>query len=98
MRCNNPLDHEPHEYLADSDAVTLSPCEGGPRLYTAEEVARLQDSEVRLILKGLLNGLTQARDQRGALPPAQSAVQAAQRQGEVYGLNVAIAAVRRRIK
>jgi hypothetical protein len=67
-------------------------------LYTAEEVGRLQDSEVRLILKGLLNGLTQAREQREHLPAAQTAVQAAQRQGEIYGLNVAIAAVRRRMR
>lgn len=27
-RCLNPLSHEPHEWLADSDAVTLSPCDG----------------------------------------------------------------------
>lgn len=66
--------------------------------YTDEEVARLQDSEVRLVLKGLLNGLTQAREQREVLPAAQTAVQAAQRQGEVYGLNVAIAAIQRRIR
>jgi hypothetical protein len=66
--------------------------------YTDEEVARLQDSEVRLVLKGLLNGLTQAREQREVLPAAQTAVQAAQRQGEVYGLNVAISAIRRRIR
>jgi hypothetical protein len=28
MTCLNPLRHGPHEYLADSDAVTLSPCPG----------------------------------------------------------------------
>ena len=66
--------------------------------YTDEEVARLQDSEVRLVLKGLLNGLTQAREQREVLPAAQTAVQAAQRQGEVYGLNIAISAIQRRIR
>lgn len=29
MPCRNPLDHGPHEYLADADAITLSPCPGG---------------------------------------------------------------------
>lgn len=28
MPCRNPLDHAPHDYLADSDAITLSPCPG----------------------------------------------------------------------
>lgn len=28
MPCRNPLDHDAHEYLADADAITLSPCPG----------------------------------------------------------------------
>lgn len=28
MRCMNPEPHGPHQYLADADAVTMSPCAG----------------------------------------------------------------------
>lgn len=66
--------------------------------YSNEDVARPQDSEVQLILRGLLNGLTQARDQRAKLPPAETSIQAAERRGEVYGINMAIAAIRRRMR
>lgn len=70
------------------------------RLYTAEEVARLQESEVRNVLKGLLRNLTDVRNQRGAAPlelPRDRSVQL-QRMAEIEGLNIAIAAVRRRIR
>lgn len=56
--------------------------------YTVEDVARLQDSEVRLILKGLLRSLTEVRDQQTKSGHADVA----------HGLNIAIAAVRRRIR
>ena len=69
-------------------------------LYTEEEVARLQDSEVRLILKGLLRNLTDVRTQRGATPIKlpEGRDQQLKRMGEIEGLNIAIAAVRRRIR
>jgi hypothetical protein len=28
MKCNNALGHPPHKFLADSDAITYSQCEG----------------------------------------------------------------------
>ena len=69
-------------------------------LYTAEQVAHLQQSEVQLILKGLLRNLTEVRAQRGAerisLPEGRG--QQLKRMGEIDGLNIAIAAVRRRIR
>lgn len=74
------------------------------RLYTAEEVARLQDTEVKLVLKGLLRNLEDVRTQRGAslqgsLVLASSAGRYRERQrGEIEGLNIAIAAIKRRIR
>lgn len=68
------------------------------RVYSAEEVAELQVSEVRLVLRGLLAGFTQARDQRAALPPSADPVRAAERRGELHALNIAIAAVKRRMR
>ena len=55
------------------------------------EVARLQDSEVQLVLKGLLRNLTQVRDQ-------QAAGTTQRQKGAAEGLNIAIAAVKRRIR
>lgn len=55
------------------------------------EVARLQQSEVQLILKGLLRNLTDVRDQ-------QAKGAGAHRNGVVDGLNIAISAVRRRMR
>lgn len=66
------------------------------KLKAYEDEIRAQ--ERREVMRGLLSGLTQAREQRTKLPPAQSAVQAAERRGEIYGLNTAIAAIRRRMK
>lgn len=63
------------------------PCPG----FREAEVARLQDSEVQLILKGLLRNLTQVRDQ-------QAAGRTQRQKGVVEGLNIAIAAVRRRVR
>lgn len=61
------------------------------RLYTEAEVAHLQQSEVQIILKGLLRNLTEVRNQ-------QAQGTAADRNGVVDGLNIAISAVRRRIR
>ena len=69
-------------------------------LYTEEEVVQLLQSEAQLILKGLLRNLTEVRAQRGAerisLPEGRD--QQLKRMGEIDGLNIAIAAVRRRIR
>lgn len=65
------------------------PCPG----YT--DVARLQDSEVQLILKGLLRNLTEVRQQQLAEPEH---LRTMRKQGTIEGLNIAIAAVRRRIR
>lgn len=66
----------------------------GERLYTAEEVGQLQASEAQIILKGLLRNLTEVRKQQ-----AQGTGQGpGHRNGVVDGLNIAIAAVRRRIR
>lgn len=68
-------------------------------LFTTEEVARLQDSEVRLVLKGLLRLLNDIRAQRvaGDCPQMSRSIRD-RRRGEIWGLEVAIAAVRRRLR
>lgn len=64
------------------------------RLYTEAEVAHLQQSEAQIILKGLLRNLTEVRNQQ-----SQGTGQgAAHRNGVVDGLNIAISAVRRRVR
>lgn len=98
MSCKNPLPHGPHDFLADSDAVTLSPCPGRENLYTEAEVARLQDSEVRTVLKGLLRNLTDVRRQRGVIEDDAPLARKLQMRGEIEGLNIAISAVKRRIR
>lgn len=68
--------------------------------FTSEDMERWADQEVRKVLKGLLRNLTDVRTQRGAasftLPDGRIAQ--LKRQGEIEGLNIAIAAVRRRIR
>lgn len=68
------------------------------RLFTAEEVARLQESEVRVVLKGLLRNLTEVRKQRGMIEDGAPLARRMQIRGEIEGLNIAISAVRRRIR
>ena len=64
------------------------------------EVAQAQDSEVNIILKGLLRNLTEVRKQRGATPVnlPEGRAQQLRRMGEIEGLNIAIAAITRRIR
>lgn len=62
------------------------------RLYTAREVGEAQYSEATFILKGLLRNLTEVREQQSKGPASQH------RDGVIDGLNIAIAAVRRRIR
>lgn len=64
-----------------------------------EEVARLQDSEVRIALKGLLRNLLEVRGQRQAsLKLGMTPVRHARRVGEIWGLDIAINAVKRRLQ
>lgn len=61
-------------------------------LYTEEEVARLQASEAKVVLKGLLRNLEDVHAQRLKSEPSE------RRGGELWGLGVAISAVKRRLK
>lgn len=67
--------------------------------YTEAEVARLQDSEVKLVLRGLVTSLENVRTQRRAsLDRARTATACAQLAGEIAGLTVAINAIKRRLR
>lgn len=71
------------------------------KVYTEEEVARLQGVEVQNALKGLLRNLEAVREQRQASAlAALHALEPAwyQYRGEVVGLNIAIQAVKRRLR
>lgn len=69
------------------------------RLYTAEEVARLQESEVKAVLKGLLHNLEDVLAQRTAGHHRRvTPVAYARREGEIWGLKLTIQAVKRRIR
>lgn len=68
------------------------------RLYTEAEVAHLQQSEAQIILKGLLRNLTEVRAQRGVPRAGATKVELERQRGEINGLNIAIAAVRRRLR
>lgn len=63
------------------------------RLYTEKEVAELQASEAKVVLEGLLRNLADVRIQR-----IRSTSGDARQQGEIWGLDVAIKAIRRRIR
>ncbi len=68
------------------------------RLYTEKEVARLQAQEAKLVLKGLLRNLEDVRRQRGTVEDGAPLARKLQVRGEIEGLNIAIAAVKRRIR
>jgi hypothetical protein len=66
-------------------------------LYTEKEVGELQVKEAGLVMKGLLRNLVEVRRQWSTGPSGgETATEAALRRARVYGLNVAIGAVRRR--
>lgn len=69
------------------------------RMYTAEEVAALQVSEVNLILKGLARTLEQVKAQR-SMPhqPGTHERYLERQRGELNGLDIAIRAVKRRMR
>lgn len=67
--------------------------------YTEEEVARLQAAEAKLVLKGLQAVLEEIKRQRSA--PLRAGVHPRYRErqlGELNGLNIAIAAIHRRLR
>jgi len=68
------------------------------RLYTAAEVGELQAKEATLILKGVLRNLQEVRAQRVASADKGCKADRVWNQGQIYGLDVAIAAIRRRIR
>lgn len=55
MPCRNPLDHGPHEYLADADAITLSPCIGRSIMKLPE--SREEFEQIRGRQKGKIESL-----------------------------------------
>lgn len=71
----------------------------GERLYTEEEVGALQASEARLVMKGLLRNLEDVLAQRTAGHHRRvTPVAYARREGEIWGLKLAIQAVKRRLR
>lgn len=70
------------------------------KVYTEEEVARLQGVEVQNALEGLLRSLEAVRELRQASALGAELLEPAwyQYRGEVAGLDTAIQAVRRRLR
>lgn len=66
--------------------------------YTEAEVARLQDSEVKLVLRALVASLETVRDQRSASAAAARGITKAHIRGEIAGLTIAINAIKRRLR
>lgn len=60
-----------------------------------EEVAVAQDSEVQRAMKSLLHALTEVRNQQANSPISTWTMR---KQGTIEGLNIAIAAIKRRIR
>lgn len=64
-------------------------------MYTAEEVEKMIAAEVKLTLKGILRNLEDVHAQRvGTQPHLRTMRQV----GELWGLGVAISAIKRRIR
>lgn len=66
------------------------------RLHTDREAGDLQASEAKLVLEDLLRNLTAVRAQRAAHLPGRHAERLG-RQGEIWGLDTAIKAIKRRL-
>lgn len=62
-------------------------------MYTAEEVEKMIATEVKLTLKGILRNLEDVHAQRLASTSSD-----ARQRGELWGLGVAISAIKRRIR
>lgn len=68
------------------------------RLYTEKEVGRLQASEVELVLKGLLRSLEEVKRQRDKTFRTAKGLMARDAARQAEGLNIAIQAIRRRLR
>jgi len=100
MSARSELEEFVKRYGGNAGLLDAFEREAREGLYTKGEVARLQEAEVRTVMKGLLRNLTDVRNQRGAAKlslPSERTVQI-RRMGEIEGLNIAITAVRRRIR
>lgn len=64
----------------------------------SDAAERHAEREARATLKGVLRNLLEVRAQRAVMPDRESALARARRQGEIWGLDAAIAAVERRIR
>jgi hypothetical protein len=64
----------------------------------SDAAERHAELEVKAVLKGLLRSLTEVRQQRSVPAPGETATEAGLRRAEVYGLNIAIQAIKRRIR
>jgi hypothetical protein len=97
MKCQNPLAHEAHLYLADSESVALSRCEGSG-IGEEEEAGRRHAEETRFILRGLKRSLAEVKRQREASLDGPTQTASYHRtQGQIDGLAIAIAAIERRL-
>lgn len=66
--------------------------------FTSKDMESWAEQEVRKVLKSLLRNLTEVRKQRGMIEDGAPLARKMQIRGEVEGLNIAISAVRRRIR
>lgn len=64
----------------------------------SDAAERHAEAEVKAVLKGLLRNLTDVRRQRGMIEDGAPLARKLQMRGEIEGLNIAITAVRRRIR
>ena len=95
MTCLNPQPHEPHQYLADADAVTLSPCPGRPvtrptveewALGVAEAVSARGECTRRRVGAVILDAQNRicGAGYNGAAPGAESCLDGACPRGQHY--------------
>lgn len=65
----------------------------------SEDASRYERSDVQVVLQGLLRSLEQVKTQRlASLDGPTNAAQYQRTRGQIDGLNIAIAAVKRRIR
>ena len=64
----------------------------------SDAMERHAKAEVKAALKGLLRNLEDVRRQRGAVDEGAPLARKLQRRGEIEGLNIAISAIKRRIR
>lgn len=64
----------------------------------SDAAERHAEAEVKAVLKGLLRTLEHVRHQRGVIEDGAPLARKLQVRGEIEGLNIAISAVKRRIR